>query len=86
VTCTPKHASWLNIIEQWFSLLTRKLLRRGDFTSPEDLEAKITTFTIRYNKKARPWKWTYDADADHARYLQRHPEPQPAAGTLPEAA
>jgi transposase len=86
VTYTPKHASWLNIIEQWFSLLTRKLLRRGDFTSPEDLEAKITAFTIRYNKKARPWKWTYDADADHARYLQRHPQPAPATGALPEAA
>jgi transposase len=86
VTYTPKRASWLNIIGQWLSLLTRKLLRRGDFTSPEDLEAKITAFTIRYNKKARPSKWSYDADADHARYLQRHPAPEPAPVLLPEAA
>ena len=86
VTYTPKHASWLNIIEQWFSLLTRRLLRRGDFTSPEHLDAKITAFTIRYNKKARPWKWSYDADADHARYLQRHTRPAPATETLPKAA
>jgi transposase len=85
VTYTPRHASWLNIIEQWFSLLTRRLLRRGDFTSPEDLDARITAFTIRYNKKARPWKWSYDADADHARYLQRHPAPEPAP-VLPQAA
>jgi transposase len=74
VTYTPKHASWLNIIEQWFSILARKLLRRGSFESPEDLENQITEFTIGYNKTAHPWKWKYDADAEHARYLQRHPE------------
>jgi transposase len=73
VTYTPKHASWLNIIEQWFSILTRKLLRRGDFTSRNDLETRITEFTIGYNKTACPWKWKYDADAEHARYLERHP-------------
>ncbi|MGH3282009.1 MAG: IS630 family transposase [Trebonia sp.] len=74
VTYTPKHASWLNMIEQWFSILTRKLLRRGSFQSQEDLENQITEFTIGYNKTAHPWKWKYDADAEHARYLQRHPE------------
>jgi transposase len=72
VTFTPKHASWLNMIEQWFGLLARRLLRRGDFASRDDLEAQITAFTIRHNKHARPCKWTYDADAEHARYLQRH--------------
>jgi transposase len=74
VTYTPRHASWLNIIEQWFSILTRKLLRRGSFESQEDLDSQITEFTIGYNETAHPWKWKYDADADHARYLQRHPE------------
>lgn len=53
VTCSPKHASWLNMIEQWFGVLTRKLLRRGDFTSREDLETRITAFTSRHNKRAR---------------------------------
>ncbi|MGH3305117.1 MAG: IS630 family transposase [Streptosporangiaceae bacterium] len=72
VTYTPKHASWLNMIEQWFGVLARRLLRRGDFASRDDLEAKITAFTIRHNKHARPYKWAYDADADHARYLERH--------------
>ena len=71
VTYTPKHASWLNIIEQWFSILTRKLLRRGSFGSQEDLDRQISGFTISYNKTARPWKWRYDADTDHARYLER---------------
>jgi transposase len=73
VTYTPKHASWLNMVEQWFSILTRKLLRRGDFASQQDLEAQITEFTIGYNKTAHRWNWKYDADAEHARYLQRHP-------------
>lgn len=85
VTYTPKHASWLNMIEQWFGVLTRRLLRRGDFTSRDDLEAKITAFTIRHNKHARPYKWAYDADADHARYLERHRQPA-SMTTLAEAA
>ena len=86
VTYTPKHASWLNMIEQWFGVLTRRLLRRGDFTSRDELETKITTFTIRHNKNARPYKWSYDAAAEHARYLERHPEPEPPHAALPEAA
>ncbi|HTQ88051.1 MAG TPA: IS630 family transposase [Streptosporangiaceae bacterium] len=73
VTHTPKHASWLNVIEQWFSILTRKLLRRGSFESQEDLDRQVTEFTTGYNKTAHPWKWKYDADAEHARYLARHP-------------
>ncbi len=83
VTYTPKHASWLNMIEQWFGVLTRRLLHRGDFTSRDDLEARITVFTIRHNKNARPYKWSYDADAEHARYLERHPQPEAA---IPKAA
>jgi hypothetical protein len=52
------------------------LLRRGDFASRDDPAAKITGVTIRYNKNARPYKWSYDADADHARYLLRHRQPE----------
>jgi hypothetical protein len=48
-------------------------MRRGSFESREDLENQITEFTIGYNKTAYPWKWKYDADAEHARYLERHP-------------
>jgi transposase len=74
VTYTPKHASWLNMIEQWFGVLTRKLLRRGDFASQHGLETQITEFTVNYNKTAHPYQWRYDADADHACYLERHPQ------------
>ena len=73
------------MIEQWFGVLTRKLLRRGDFTSREDPGTRITAFTIRHDKRARPCKWSYDADAEHARYLERHPQPEPQTA-LPEAA
>jgi hypothetical protein len=71
--------------EQWFGVLTRRLLRRGEFTSRDDLESKITAFTIGHNKTARPYRWSYDADTEHARYLQRHHQPE-SVTVLPEAA
>ena len=88
VTCTPKHASWLDMAELWFSALTRALLRRGEFTSPADLADKITAFAIRYNRTARPWTWSYDARADHAAYLARHGRHDDcvAAGPAPSSA
>jgi transposase len=86
VTHTPKHASWLNMIEQWFSALTRRLLRRGDFASRDDLETQITAYTIRYNRTARPYQWRYDADAEHARYLERHTQHTPHPDAFDQAA
>jgi hypothetical protein len=57
---TPSHASWLNQIEIWFSLLTAKVIRRGDFTSVEDLQDKIIAFIRYYNKHlAKPYQWTF---------------------------
>ena len=56
---TPNHSSWLNQIEIWLSILTRKLLRRGSFTSVEDLTARILAFVDHYNRAARPFKSTY---------------------------
>jgi hypothetical protein len=67
-------------------VLTRRLLRRGEFTSPADLTAKITSFAIRYNRTARPFTWTYDARADHARHLARHTHRDDTASVLPQAA
>lgn len=58
---TPKHCSWLNQIEIWFSILVRKVLRRGNFTSTEDLREKVLAFIAYFNKTmAKPFKWTYD--------------------------
>jgi hypothetical protein len=61
---TPKHASWLNQIEIWFSILARKLLRRGNFISIDDLRNKILAFIDYYNRTmAKPFKWTYKGKA-----------------------
>ncbi len=61
---TPKHSSWLNQIELWLSILTRKLLRRGSFTSTDDLEAKVLAFIAYYNRTmAKPFKWTAQGKA-----------------------
>ncbi|WP_392530598.1 transposase [Nostoc sp. C117] len=56
----PKHSSWLNQIEIWFSILVRKLLRRASFLSQDDLKTRILKFIDYFNKiRARPFKWTY---------------------------
>jgi transposase len=57
---TPKHASWLNQVELVFSILTRRLLRRGEFTSREELVAKIMAWIAEYDRTAKPFAWTYD--------------------------
>jgi len=57
---TPKHASWMNQVEIWFSILVRKLLKRGNFTSVADLQAKVLAFIDYFNQTmAKPFKWTY---------------------------
>lgn len=56
---TPKHTSWLNPIEVWFSILDKHVLRRGNFTSKEDLGAKIQRYIAYYNQHfAKVWKWS----------------------------
>ncbi len=56
---TPKHASWLNQIEIWFSILARKLLRRASFTSTQDLKQRIERFIAYFNRTlAKPFRWT----------------------------
>jgi transposase len=59
---TPKHCSWLNQIECWFSILVRRLLnKRSSFSSKEALEARIAQFISYYNTYlAKPFKWTCD--------------------------
>ena len=64
---TPKHASWMNQIEIWFSILVRKVLKRGNFTSMEDLKCKVLAFIEYYNRTmAKPFKWTYQGKALNA--------------------
>ena len=56
----PKHTSWLNQVEIWFSVLARRVLRRGNFRSVADLREKILAYIAYYNRtRAKPYKWTY---------------------------
>ena len=57
---TPTHASWLNQVELFFSILERRLLRNGEFHSVEELTERIITFINDYNRRAKPFRWTYD--------------------------
>jgi transposase len=57
---TPKHASWLNQVELFFSILSRKLLRRGEFASRDELVTRIMAFIHNHNRTAKPFAWTYD--------------------------
>ena len=64
---TPKHTSWLNQIEIWFSILVRRLLKRTSFTSKEQLRQRILDFIDYFNKiLAKPFEWTYKGRPLHA--------------------
>ena len=57
---TPKHSSWLNQIEAIFGMITRKVIRRGSFTSVADLRSKLLNFIEYFNRVfAKPFHWTY---------------------------
>jgi DDE superfamily endonuclease len=57
---TPKHGSWLNQVELWFSVLSRRFLKRGDFASAADFEQRLEAFLEAYNARhAHPYRWTY---------------------------
>ena len=63
---TPKHASWLNQVEIWLSILVRKLLRRGNFRSVDDLRTQVLAFIAYFNlTMAKPFKWTYQGKPLH---------------------
>lgn len=56
---TPKHASWLNQVEIFFSILTRRLLKHGQFDSPQDLATQMLAHVEQHNLTAQPFAWTY---------------------------
>jgi len=60
IVYTPKHSSWLNQIERWFSILVRKLLKRANYISTEQLRQRILDFIDYFNRTmAKPFKWKY---------------------------
>jgi transposase len=59
---TPTHASWMNLVEVWFSLIERQAIHRGTFGSVKDLNAKIRSFIDGWNDRCHPFVWTKTAD------------------------
>jgi len=57
---TPTHASWLNQVELFLSIVSRRVLKHGEFDSGDDLAAKLISFINSYNLSAKPFRWTYD--------------------------
>jgi hypothetical protein len=56
---TPTHASWLNQVEIYFSIVQRKVLTPNDFSSLADLEQRLLAFQVHYERTASPFKWTF---------------------------
>ena len=71
---TPTSASWLNAVETFFSVLTRRRLKRGDFRSLVDLQSAINLYIAEHNNRPRPFVWTKTAEAILAK-VSRHAEP-----------
>ncbi len=59
---TPTHASWMNLVEVWFSIIERQAIHRGTFTSVKDLNAKIRAFINGWNQRSHPFVWTRTAE------------------------
>jgi transcriptional regulator with XRE-family HTH domain/transposase len=73
---TPTSASWLNLVEVFFAIITRQALRRGDFASVEELVAAIGRFCDAWNQRCQPFGWVRDADEILARITRRRPPPR----------
>ena len=55
---TPTHASWMNLVEVWFSIIERQAIHRGTYRSVKDLNAKIRQFIDGWNDRCHPFVWT----------------------------
>ena len=56
---TPNHASWLNQVEIYFSVVQRNVITPNDFASLQELEDRLLTFQARYELTAKPFQWTF---------------------------
>ena len=84
---TPVHASWLNQVEIFFSIVQRKVVTPNDFTSLDQVEDRLTAFEQRYNATARPFRWKFTpADLeDLMARIERHEQKEQTSNSLPTA-
>lgn len=76
---TPVHASWLNQVEIFFSIVQRKVVSPNDFTNLDQVQDRLAAFEHRYNQTARPFQWkftTADLDDLLAR-IKQHEQTEP---------
>ncbi len=85
---TPVHASWLNQIEIFFSVIQKKVVSPNDFASLDDLSRTLLSFVDRYNQTARPFNWKYTARdlRELMTRISEHEQRHQQAVTLAEAA
>jgi hypothetical protein len=86
---TPVHASWLNQIEIFFSVIQKKVVTPNDFDSLGQLSATLLGFVDRYNQTARPFSWKFTASDLHDlmdRISRHEQQDNPQDKPLPEAA
>jgi hypothetical protein len=78
---TPIHASWLNQVEIYFSIIQRKVLSPNDFTDTDVVAQRLADFEERYNQTARPFRWNFTTNdlTDLLRKLDRTENPDDAA-------
>lgn len=69
---TPASCSWLNMVEVFFSIITRQAIRRDTFTSVKDLTEKIGVFIDGWNEQCQPFAWTKTADELMANQTKRN--------------
>lgn len=63
---TPKHASWMNQVEIWFSILQRRILKHGDFATPQIQAKRVSGFIRHWNRhECHPFRWTWRTDNLH---------------------
>jgi hypothetical protein len=84
---TPVHASWLNQVEIFFSVVQRKVVSPNDFTDLAEVERRLADFQKRYNATAKPFRWKFTRDDLHdlLTRIDQH-EQQEAVIELPFAA
>jgi transposase len=70
---TPTSASWMNLVESWFSILTRQQVRRGSYASVAELIAAIDRFVAGYNERALPFVWTKTAEHVLTKAIKQQP-------------
>ena len=68
---TPTGCSWLNLVECFFSIITRQAIRRGTFTSVADLTAAIQAHIDGWNNRCQPFVWTKPADEIHSKAARK---------------